>query len=120
MRVEWAGVPFLILGHHEGRIVRAPGLWAFVRREASGEHTMLWVDHADDIAAVAGPPHARWADALRLGLNELHVCLAAKTRIDRLQLRAHLVRRTEPLLNVLEEAHPPSAVSAPAARRARA
>ena len=121
MRVEWAGVSFVVLSHRDGARLRAPGLWAFVRRGASGERTLLWVDHSEDMAAEAGPAHARWPDALVLGLNELHVCLAARSRVDRLQLRAHLIRRTEPLLNVLDEALPPADAAqpdGPARRRA--
>ena len=109
MRVEWAGVAFQVLGHRDGGFIRAPGLWAFARREASGGRLLLWVEHSACIAQSAGPSHPRWGDALALGMNELHVCLQAQRRIDGLQLRAHLIRRTEPLLNVLEDAHPAAA-----------
>jgi hypothetical protein len=34
-------------------------------------------------------------------MNELHVCLKARERIDRLLLRQHLVKRVEPILNLL-------------------
>lgn len=106
MRIDWAGVGFLVLGHRDGRFVRAPGLWAFARREACGDRVLLWVEHSDCVSQAAGPAHPRWVDALGLGMNELHVCLEAQRRVDGLQLRAHLIRRAEPLLNVLEEAHP--------------
>lgn len=98
---EWAGVAFLCLYHHDARMVRAPGLFAFVHREPGGRRTLLYVDHADCIASTANPGHPAWADALRLGMNEVHVCLKAKQRLDRLQLRHHLIKRCEPLLNLL-------------------
>jgi len=98
---EWAGVRFLPLYHHDARFFRCPGLWAFVRREVSGDRTLLYVDHSDNIAsAVIG--HCLWGDALGLGLNELHINLKAVERVDRLLLKGHIVKRCEPLLNVLE------------------
>lgn len=103
MDCEWAGVSFLTIGHHDGRLIRAPGLWGFARRAQSGEFTLLFLDHADAINQAAGPGHALWVDALSLGMNEVHICLKAKTRIDRLQLRSHIVRRVQPLLNMLED-----------------
>jgi hypothetical protein len=101
-QIEWAGVRFLPLYHHDARFFRCPGLWAFVRREASGERTLLYVDHAEDIAnAVVG--HRHWGEALGLGLNELNVNLTAVERVDRLLLKGRLVKRCEPLLNLLDE-----------------
>jgi hypothetical protein len=35
-RIEWAGVPFLSVGLHDGRMLRAPGLYGFsIRRMSS-------------------------------------------------------------------------------------
>lgn len=106
MVYEWAGVPFLVVGHHEGRFIRAPGLWGFARRGPRDEHTLLFLDHADAINETAGPGHTKWAEAMALGMDELHVCLNAKVRIDRLQLRSRIVQRVGPLLNVLDAAAP--------------
>lgn len=108
MIYDWAGVPFLSLYHRDGRMIRGPGLWGFVRREPSGDCTLLFIDHAEAINEAAAPGRPRWTDALILGMNEVHVCLKAKARIDRLQLRSHIIRRVGPLLNVLDEAHPVS------------
>jgi hypothetical protein len=101
--VSWEGVPFLALYHHDARTVRLPGLFAFVRRSVSGERSLLFVDHADCIAQVATPNHELWSEARWHGMNEVHVCLTARERIDRLQLRAHLLRRLQPLLNRASE-----------------
>ncbi len=73
-QIEWAGVRSLPLYHHDARLVRCPGLWAFARREFSGERKLLYVDQSDNIApTVIG--HSLWGGALRLGFNELHINL---------------------------------------------
>jgi hypothetical protein len=97
--VCWEGVSFLALYHHDARMVRLPGLYAFVHRRPNGERSLLFVDHADCIAQAAVPTHPLWSEARWHGMNEIHVCLAAKNRIDGLQLRAHLMRRLSPPLN---------------------
>ena len=51
-------------------------------------------------------------------MNELHVHFPVPRRIDRLQLLARVVRHTQPLLNVLEEAHPSAATAEPDRLRA--
>jgi hypothetical protein len=101
--VDWAGVAMLPLGHHDGRFIRSPGLYAFVRREPDWSRTLLWVGHADDIAAAAGPGHPQWTPALLMGMNELHVALEAKLLIDRLILRGELIKRLSPPLNLAED-----------------
>jgi hypothetical protein len=83
--IDWAGVPFFAVFHHDGHFFRAPGLYGFVRN-LCGVRTLLFVDHTDNIA-VATEGHRLWGEA----------------RIDRLVLRAHIIKRCEPLLNVLEE-----------------
>jgi hypothetical protein len=115
---EWAGVRFLAVGHHDACRVRGAGLYGFVRRGAGDERVLLYVDHADCIALAAHVGHPLWAEALGLGMNEIHVCLKAHSRLDRLQLRHHLIRRTGPILNLLgaEESRDPG-LSAPSARR---
>jgi hypothetical protein len=103
--IEWAGVLFLPLYRHDARFFRCPGLWAFARRQASGDRTLIYVDHSDHIAgAVAG--HRLLGDAIRLGFNELHINLKAVERVDRLLLKGHIVKRCGPLLNLLEEEAP--------------
>ncbi len=98
---EWAGVRFWAVSHHDARHIRGPGLYGFVRRGPGEERVLLYVDHADGIAQAAGPGHPLWAEAMGLGMNEVHVCLKARERLDRLQLRHHLVKRTGPILNLL-------------------
>ena len=102
-RIEWAGVPFLPFNHHDGRMLKGPGLYGFVRRGPGDERVLLFVDHADCIAAAAAPSHPLWGQALGFGMNELHVCLKARERIDRLLLRHHLIKRVGPILNLLDQ-----------------
>ena len=81
------------------------------RREWSGARTLFFMGHSDLIAADAGPGGEAWAEALELGMNELHICLAAQERLDRLQLKDRIVRRVGPLLNLIgpeEMAQPPA------------
>ena len=101
--IQWAGVPFLALFHHDARLVREPGLFALVHRGIGEDRTVLFVDHADSIAGAAIPSHALWSEARWHGMNEVHVCLTARERIDRLQLKAHLLRRLQPPLNRLAD-----------------
>ncbi len=114
--VDWAGVAMLPLGHHDGRFVRAPGLYAFVRRGPDEVRTMLWVDHADPISAIAGPGHPQWTAAMALGMNELHVALQARLRIDRLILKGELIKRLSPPLNLIDAAQPADRKAAGALR----
>lgn len=115
--VDWAGVPFLPVFHHDARFFRCAGLYAFVHRQGD-ERTLLFVGHGETIAAsVQG--HALWGEALRLGFNELDVCTQAVTRVDRLILTGHIVSRCAPLLNLLEEqGRPCPMIAEPARRRA--
>ena len=115
---DWAGVPFLPVFHHDGRFFRTPGLYAFVRN-LCGMRTLLYVDHADNIA-VATEGHGHWGELIRLGCNELDVNTRAAERIDRLVLKAHIVKRCEPLLNVLEEHGRPCGTNQDATVRRRA
>ena len=102
--IDWAGVTMLPMGHHDGRFIHAPGLYAFVRRGPDGSRSLLYVDQADDISVVAGPGHPQWAAALALGMNELHVALQASLRLDRLILRGELIKRLAPGLNETDDA----------------
>lgn len=100
----WAGITFQVVGYRDGRMLRAPGLFAFVRNDTRDGPLMLFAGHAEDIAQRAGPSHPAWAEALTLGMNELHVHMPVPRRIDRQQLLARVIHRAEPLLNVLDEA----------------
>jgi hypothetical protein len=70
------GAPFIAIFHHDGRFIRAPGLFAFARHDGR-RHTILHLELAEAINRRAGPTHARWCWALGQGLNELLVCLAS-------------------------------------------
>ena len=100
----WTGLSFSVLGHRDGRFLHLPGLFAFARRDAEHGALLLFAGQAEDLSREAGPAHPQWDEALRLGMDELHVHFPVPRRIDRLQLLARVVRHTQPLLNCLEEA----------------
>lgn len=102
----WAGLGFRIVGRDDARFFREPGLYAFVRDDPHAGRLMLLAGQAQCLAAEAGAGHAAWAEALRLGVNELHVSFPIPRRVDRLQLLSRIVRHVQPILNVVEEAHP--------------
>lgn len=106
-RIDWAGVAFLAVGAHDASLFKAPGLYGFARREWNGERTLLYIGQAEVIAVDAAAGGLVWSQALGLGMNELHVCLCAGERIDRLQLQGRIVRRVEPILNLLGRDAPP-------------
>ncbi len=106
--IEWAGVRFIAVDSHDAHFFKAPGLYGFARREAYGGRTLLYLGCADVIAVDASPGGALWADALGLGMQELHLALIPD-RLDRLQLADRIVRRVQPLLNLMDEAQPFSA-----------
>lgn len=99
--MEWAGYPFLALGHHDARFIREAGVFAFVRR-AGADRMMLYAGEAEDISRAAGPAHRNWPAALNLGMSELHVCTRPRDRLERLLVLDRVVRRCLPLLNLLE------------------
>lgn len=108
--IDWAGVRFLPLHHHDAAMMRGPGLYAFVRRQPWGERTLLYVDQAECIGQAAHPGHALWADAIQLGMNEININLRPKARIDRLILKTHLVNRLGPILNLVDGLSAPPTV----------
>lgn len=107
-------MPFLSVFHHDGRVFRRPGLYAFARRSGPGGRLLLFVGHTDNIAtAMTG--HRLRGEALRLGFDELNVCTQAVERLDRLILTAHIVKRCQPILNLLEDQVAPSRETSSAA-----
>ena len=102
----WAGVGFRIVGRDDARFFRAPGLYAFVRDDPRDGRLMLFAGQAENLAAEVGTAHPSWAEALRLGVNELHLGFPIARRVDRLQLLSRIVRHVQPILNVVDEAHP--------------
>ena len=72
------GVPFLELGHHDGRFVRTAGLFAFARRTPSGGYEVLHLGLSAAINREAGPGHARWGWAIGAGMDSLLVHLFGK------------------------------------------
>ena len=96
----WAGLGFVPLYPHDGRLFHAPGLYAFVACDPAGRRKLLWADHCNCIARSARIGHPQWRAALALGFNELHLHLCGGERIDRRQLLDRLVRRERPTLLV--------------------
>ena len=88
-----SGVPFLTLFHHDGRFVRAPGLFAFARRQWGGRYKILHLELAEAINRQATPGHARWTWALQAGMDTLLVhLLSARHALpgaDALEARWH-------------------------------
>lgn len=72
------GVPFMALGHHDGRFVRTAGLFAFARRTPSGGYEVLHLGLSAAINREAGPGHPRWGWAMRAGMDSLLVHLFGK------------------------------------------
>ena len=116
----WTGLSFTVLGHRDGRFLHLPGLYGFARRDAEHGALLLFAGQAEDVAQATGPAHPQWEEALRLGMDELHLHFPVPRRVDRLQLLSRVVRHTQPLLNVLDEAHAPAAAAAAASVRRRA
>ena len=72
------GVPFMALGHHDGRFVRTAGLFAFARRTPSGGYEVLHLGLSAAINREADPGHPRWGWAMRAGMDSLLVHLFGK------------------------------------------
>ena len=72
------GVPFMALGHHDGRFVRTAGFFAFARRTPSGGYEVLHLELSPAINREAGPGHPRWGWAIGAGMDSLLVHLFGK------------------------------------------
>jgi hypothetical protein len=71
-----AGVPFMPLFHHDGRMMRAGGLFAFARRDGR-RRLILHMEFAEAINRRAICGHPRWEWVISQGLNELLVSFAS-------------------------------------------
>lgn len=111
MTYDWAGYGFHALGRHDAHFIKRPGLYAFVARRDEAR-TLLFVGETDCIARTVDASHPQWAAASRLGMDELHVFLQPRGRLERLLVLDRVIRRCEPLLNLLEPR--PAEASAPA------
>ena len=69
-----------------------PGVYMLCRREPDGVH-ILYVGQADSLAQRLGPSHPRWGEAMRRGMNEIHLHLLAKTETQRLAVERHVISR---------------------------
>ena len=91
-----AGIPFVAVAHHDLRFFRSPGVYALCRRRGA-QRTILYVGHAEAVSAAYGA--RTWTAALEAGMNEALINLAARARLDRLQIVARVVRAYAPRLN---------------------
>src|SRR5882672_7748528 len=69
-----------------------PGVYMLCRREPNGVH-ILYIGQADSLAQRLGPSHPRWGEAMRRGMNEVHLHLLAKTEAQRLAVERHIISR---------------------------
>jgi len=69
-----------------------PGVYMLCRREPNGVH-ILYIGQADSLAKRLGPSHTRWGEAMRRGMNEVHLHLLAKTEAQRLSVERHIISR---------------------------
>jgi len=69
-----------------------PGVYMLCRREPNGVH-ILYIGQADSLAQRLGPSHPRWGEAMRRGMNEVHLHLLAKTEAQRLSVERHIISR---------------------------
>jgi hypothetical protein len=97
MDMDWAGVRFLGVDHHDLRRMRGPGLFGFVRL-GPGRRTLLYVDQSDCVREAVAAAAKPWREALALGMDAACVCPMGE-RMDRLILKSHLIRRLTPRLN---------------------
>ena len=72
------GVPFMALGHHDGRFVRTGGLFALARRTPSDEVLVLHFEMTAAINRVADHSHPRWCWCLDQGMDTLFVHMAGQ------------------------------------------
>jgi hypothetical protein len=96
MTVTLAGIPFVAVAHHDLRFFRSPGVYALCRRSGA-QRTILFVGQADEVSAAYGG--RVWSAALEAGMNEALVNLAARARLDRLQILTMVARACAPRLN---------------------
>lgn len=93
-----AGIVFSVIptsgyGHYD-----IPGVYMLCRREPDGVH-ILYIGQAASLAERLGPSHPHWGEAMRRGMNEIHIHLLAKTEAWRLSLERHLLSKYATPLN---------------------
>jgi len=93
------GVPFSVLQVHEYVWHDGPGVYMLCRRSPNGVVAILYVGQAQSIAQRLGPSHEHWEEAIRLGMNEVHVHLLAKAETERRAVEADLINAYSPPLN---------------------
>ena len=87
-----AGIVFSVIptsgcGHYD-----IPGVYMLCRREPTGVH-ILYIGQAASLAERLGPSHPHWGEAMRRGMNEVHIHLLAKTEAQRLSVEHQLLSR---------------------------
>lgn len=72
--------------------------YMFVRRSPDGSRTQLYVGETDDFGQLVRD-HEKWLNALCLGMNEVHVSLAADSYWRRRSIESDLLQAQRPPLN---------------------
>lgn len=75
-QVYIGGVPFVALGHRDGRFMRAAGLFALARRQIVGGPCILHLELTEAVNRSACAAHPRWGWALGEGMDCLLVHIA--------------------------------------------
>jgi hypothetical protein len=85
-----AGIVFSVIPTSAYEHYDIPGVYMLCRREPNGVH-ILYIGQAASLAQRLGPSHPRWGEAMRRGMNEVHLHLLAKTEAQRLSVERHII-----------------------------
>lgn len=88
--VDCCGVCFSPVDPSAVQYWTGSAVYAFVRRDVFGGRRYLYFGECEDMSTRLGPRHEKWADAIALGMNEVHLHLSAKTRTERLDVEQRL------------------------------
>lgn len=94
----FAGIVFSVIPTSGYGYYDIPGVYMLCRREPNGVH-ILYIGQAASLAERLGPSHPHWGEAVRRGMNEVHIHLLAKTEARRLYLEQHLLSKYATPLN---------------------
>lgn len=86
------------VGHHDGRFLRAPGVFVFMASTREGKKRALYVGEGDPASSWASPGAPYWRSALSLGMDEI-LMVVERDRDQRKRLYAELVEVLRPALN---------------------
>jgi hypothetical protein len=84
-----------------GEAIRLPesGLYILARRDEQDRRFALYIGEAEKFSDCLGPSHEKWPLACAMGMNEVHLHFAPKTRMQRLAVERRLRHLLQPPLN---------------------